>query len=433
MDRILSRSKARFWVRLLFTTAIAVSVVPAARAQAIPAAIPRITAPVDQTRLVTLAGNTHFLAQPKFDRGLAPDDASGRMLLILKRSPEQESALQQFLEAQQTPGSGQFHKWISPTEFGKRFGVADADVQTVTGYLASEGFQVGRIYRNNSAIEVTGTAGQIRKTFHTQMHTYQVGSHQFFANQGDPRIPEALSPVVAGFAAMNNFHDTAPLPSTQAIFDRNSGNLQPLYDGPANGSNPSYGISPGDLAKIYDIPAPSGTTAAAIGIVSDSNVNLNFIASYTSLFQTGAAAPTVVVDGNDPGISSNSLRTLEQLELISAVDPSAAITLYTSATTDFDTGIDFAIIRAVDDDVVNVLNIGVSTCEASLGATGNAFLTAAWEQAAAEGISVIAATGDSGSGGMRCSGRKLRHGSLGRRSRRQRLCLDSVRHGDRRH
>ena len=53
----------------------------------------------------------------------------------------------------------------------------------------------------------------------------------------------------------------------------------------------------------------------------------------------------------------------------------------------------------MDDDVANVLEIGASECEANLGSAGNQFLNNAWEQASAQGISVIAATGDAGSAG----------------------------------
>ena len=362
-------------------------------------ASPRIGGPVEDSSLTTLSGNTLRIAQPRFDRGPVPEDTSGRMLLVLRRSAEQESALQQLLTDQQTRGSAEYHNWLTPADFGKRFGVADADVQTVAGYLASQGFQVGRIYQNNSAIEITGTAAQISHTFHTQMHTYQVGQKVFTANQSDPQIPRALAPVVAGFASLSNFRSAKATTGTRAEFDPATGTVKPLYDGPTVNGNPTYGISPGDLAKIYDLPAPSGTTPATIGVISDSNVNLEFIASYTSLFKTGAALPTVVVDGNDPGTSDDSLTTLEELELITAVDPKAKLTLYTSATTDYDTGLDFAIIRAVDDDAVNVLEIGASECEANLGDAANEFLSTAWEQAAAEGISVIAATGDAGSAG----------------------------------
>ena len=60
---------------------------------------PLITQPVDETKLTVLKGNTHPLARPEFDRGAAPPSLpTQRILLVLKRSAEQEAALEQLLE-----------------------------------------------------------------------------------------------------------------------------------------------------------------------------------------------------------------------------------------------------------------------------------------------------------------------------------------------
>ena len=322
----LRRSSLSFF-SLSLSAALLSAASPTLLAQTSSSAAPRIHESVDETKLTTLSGNTLHVAQGRFDRGAAPDNTSGRMLLVLKRSPEQETELQQLLKDQQTRTSASYHKWLKPEEFGKRFGIADADLQSVTGYLADQGFQVGRVYQNKGTIEVTGTAAQIRHTFHTQMHIYEVSGKQFTANQSDPQIPQALAPVVAGFAALNNFHGSNPVKATQAAFDPSTGRLHPLYDQTANGTT-TYGISPGDVAKLYDLPTTIGAKGVTIGVISDSNVNLDFITNYSSLFKTTAAVPTVVVDGNDPGISDDSLTTLEELEIITGVDPTANLTLY---------------------------------------------------------------------------------------------------------
>src|SRR2546421_10894189 len=71
----------------------------------------RITQAVDDTRLATLRRNVHPLARPEFDRGPAPADLPlDRMILVLKRSPEQESALKQLLDQQQDRSSPNYHR-----------------------------------------------------------------------------------------------------------------------------------------------------------------------------------------------------------------------------------------------------------------------------------------------------------------------------------
>ena len=374
-------------------------------------AAPRITQPVNESALVTLKGDTHPWAKPRFDLGPVEDSHAGRMLMVLKRGPEQEKELRELVNEQLTAGSPNFHKWLTPEEFGKRFGVADADVQSVTSYLSAKGFTVGRTYKNKSAIEISGTAAQLRDTFHTEIHNYSIGGRQFYANATDPKIPAALAPVVRGFAALNNIQTSKQnddvKESVPVEFDAATHKVKPLY---TSGTGPGafYLLAPADVRTIYNIPAGGGTNVA-VGVIGDSQVNLNLIGQYQSLGGSGAGLPIEVVDGSDPVIVPTSKGpdatiAYEQLELLSASAPNATLYYYVSSTTDYDTGLDFAIIRAVDDASVSVLTMGFQSCEANLTAAGNEFVNNAWLQASAEGITVVAATGDTGSGGCDAPG-----------------------------
>ena len=109
-----------------------------------------------------------------------------------------------------------------------------------------------------------------------------------------------------------------------------------------------------------------------------------------------ANPPTVIVDGNDPGITSDAFVSYAQIELVAATAPSAKVNFYTAASTQLDTGIAFASIRALEDNTAQVLVFGFEGCEADLGLT-NGLFSALWEQAAAQGISVVAGSGSGGS------------------------------------
>src|SRR5579862_976654 len=101
-----------------------------------------ITGAIDESQLTTLKGNTHPLARAEFDVGTAPASLPmERMLLVLKRSPEQEAALRQLLDDQQDKNSVNYHKWMTPEQFGAQFGPTDADMQTISAWLQSHGFQ----------------------------------------------------------------------------------------------------------------------------------------------------------------------------------------------------------------------------------------------------------------------------------------------------
>src|ERR1700756_1669481 len=224
---------------------------PGSTATAHAQTIPRITSQVENSPLVSLSGAVHPWARPQFDRGPAPANMSGRMLLVLKRSKEQEAALQTLLAAQQDPHSPNYHKWLTPDEFGKRFGVADFDLQTVTSYLSAQGMSLGRVYGGHMAIEVGASAAQIKSTFQTEIHAYSVGGKTFYANNSNPKIPSALRSVVSGFAALNNFKVAGGSGAgAQATFDAATHTVKPLYTTTSGGST-IYGVSPADLAAQY--------------------------------------------------------------------------------------------------------------------------------------------------------------------------------------
>src|SRR5712692_10772535 len=93
----------------LFVFFLTLPILASGQAKFIP---PRITELVDETKLTPLRGNTHPLTRPEFDTGGAPPSLPmERMLLVLKRSPEQEAALQELLDEQQDKSSPNYHKW----------------------------------------------------------------------------------------------------------------------------------------------------------------------------------------------------------------------------------------------------------------------------------------------------------------------------------
>ena len=401
---------------------------------------PRITAAVDEGAVTALRGNTHPLARPQFDRGAAPAELPmNRMLLVLKRSPEQETTLQELLDQQHDKSSPNYHRWLTPDQFGQQFGPADQDIQAIRAWLESNGFRVARVAKGRTAIEFSGTAGQVQQAFGTQIHRYLAGGTQFWANGGNPQIPSALGPVVSGLAGLHNF-PVKPLHHVAGAFTKSAvtSEIRPLLApgnsglasnpgssagvkgqpssaglGPqftfSNGNcNPScWAIGPYDFATIYNLlplwngnPAINGT-GQSIAIVAESNINLQDVENFRSMFGLPANDPTVIVDGPDPGITLDGDETeaLLDTEWSGAVAPGANIDLITSASTNTTAGVDLSALYAVDNNVAPVLSVSFGQCELFLGSGGNQFYSALWEQAAAEGITVVVAAGDSGSAG----------------------------------
>src|SRR5258707_14458685 len=111
---------------------------------------------------VALTGNTHPEASLANDRGVvAKNFPMEHMLLQLKRSSEQEKALQQFIDELLTKGSPNFHHWLTAQEFGERFGLAKPDLDAITAWLQSHGFRVNVVYPSGMLIDFSGTAAQV--------------------------------------------------------------------------------------------------------------------------------------------------------------------------------------------------------------------------------------------------------------------------------
>jgi len=389
--------------------ALALLAAPSVQAQTHP--VPsRVTAEVDDTTTVQLKGNVHPMARPEFDQGAVADSQPmTRMLLTLQRSAAQETALQQLMDAQQTKGSASYHAWLTPTQFGQQFGPSDADVQAVTDWLTRQGFQVSKVAAGRTAIEFNGTAGQVRNAFHTEIHKYAMNGETHVANASEPAIPAALAPVVRGVTALNNFPRRAHIHNKGVYrWQRDTGSIKPLF---TFGTNPvNFAMTPADFAKIYSIPAGADGTGQTIAVIGQSNIDANDVIAFRTLFglpQNFTQANNVIVNGPDPGLqllTGDEGESDLDVEWAGAVAPGATILLVTSSTTSSNPtqitpGIDLSALFAVDNNLASVISESYGACEPSLGSAGNQFYSALWEQAAAQGITIVVSTGDSGSAG----------------------------------
>jgi hypothetical protein len=375
---------------------------------------PLITLSVDESQLTTLRGNTHPLARPEFDLGTAQASLPmDRMLLVLKRSPDQGGALDKLLDDQQDKASPNYHKWLSPEQFGQQFGPSDTDLQTITAWLQSHGFEVGST-KGRTVLEFSGSASQVEETFHTTIHKYIVNGEQHWANSTDPMIPTALTPAVAGLASLNNFPKHAMnVPSGVFSREKETGKfqaVQPQFTFPAgcvenNSSNNNclYAVGPYDFATIYNVlPLWSrGINGAGqtIAIVGETNINIQDVADFRSLFGLPANNPTVILNGPDPGIQGDESEADIDVQWSGAVAPNATIDFVVSQSTETTAGIDLSAVYIVENNLAPVMSESYGECELGLGTSGNQFYNALWQQAAAQGITVFISSGDNGAAG----------------------------------
>ncbi len=369
-----------------------------------------ITEAINESNLVTLTGNTRSAANAGNDRGPVADSfPMDHMLLQLRRSPEQEQALISFIDELHDPKSANFQHWLTAVELGQKYGLAQQDIQTITNWLESKGFIVNEVYPSQLVIDFSGTAGQVRQAFHTQIHHLSVNGESHVANMQNPRIPAALSPAIVGVVSMNDFRPR-PLNKPRSSYTFTSGGA--TYQA----------VVPLDLATIYNLSPlfAKGISGQGQTIVVIEDTNVYSTADWSTFRSTFGLSSytsgsfTQVHPGNcsNPGVvAGNDGEAILDAEWASAAAPSAAIELASCA----DTSTTFGGLIALQN-LINgssppaIVSISYGECEAENGASANAAYNAAYQQAVTEGTSVFVSSGDEGAASCDADQSTARHG-----------------------
>jgi len=371
-----------------------------------------ITQPIDESKLVTLAGNVRPEAIAANDQGRVPDSMLiDHMLLQLQRAPQQEQAVETWIDQLHDPTSPNYHHWLTTAEYGQKFGLAAQDLNTIRSWLASEGFAVNVVYPSGMLIDFSGTAGQVRAAFHTDIHNLAVNGTPHIANMSNPRIPAALAPAIAGIVSLHNFW---PHPMYRSKADYTVGNGY-------------YLVVPGDVAEIYNIKPLFNKSVTGKGqtVVVIEDTDFYSTADWTDfrstfgldLFTSGnliSANPPSSGQNNcsDPGVNGDSIEAAVDAEYASAAAPGATIEVASCA----DTAVTFGGLIAIEN-LLNaggtppaIMSVSYGECEAFTGASANAAFNATYQQGVAEGVSIFVSSGDDAAAGCDRNAQDAVHG-----------------------
>ena len=409
----------RFWSGAALALSLCSSL--SLRAQVSPAAR-RITAAINNDDRVALSGTVRKDLKTARDLGAAdPTLTAHHVTLLLSRTADRQAALDQFLSDVQNPRSPQYRQWLTPAEYGARFGASADDVQTIAAWLQSQALRIEKVSPATNMISFTGTVGQLQSAFSTAIHSVSLNGEKHLSAMSEPQLPLALSPAIKGLVGLDDFH---PRPYLQtgppASFNAAKQHIEPNFT-LFSGSTPYLYVDPSDAATIYDTPNANlnpnykGTTydgtGVTVGIIGDSNVDLAPVTNYRLAFLGETAStvnlPTVIVDGPDPGINGDEVETFLDMEVLGGLAPKAKINYYASDSSDLSAGIFNAMQRAINDNQVSILSISYGECEAGNGAATNQFIAEIYQQAAAQGITVSVSSGDSGAAGCDPAGISL--------------------------
>ena len=354
----------------------------------------RITSRIDTSRRVTLKGHLHPSARAEDDRGLADGSLEiAYATLYLKPSAAQQAALEKLLIEQQDPLSANYHRWLTPEEYGDRFGLSRGDIGKITGWLESQGLKINDVARGRHWITFTGSAASVGRGFHTEIHLYVIDGEGHFANATLPSVPEALAEVVAGVGGLDNWYAAAPGKTARMVHPEVTSNSGVHY------------VGPDDIATIYDLKplyaAGIDGSGQTIAIIGHYDIDLTNVNSYRTRFNLPTSQIKMMMFGPDPGSGTGDEPYLD-LELAGAVARNA--TLVFAYAKSAGTAVQYV----VDQRLATVISESIITCEPSTTTAQRAIA----QQANAEGITWIAASGDVGAAGCETQG-KLPQASKG--------------------
>ena len=372
-----------------------------------------------ESGLASLPGHVHKLAVPRFDAGEAPNSLHmGGLRLIIAKTPAQQKALDKLVADQQDPKSPQYHRWLTPADYGARFGASDATIAALSGWLESNGLQVGTLPAGRAHLPFTGDKEKIEAAFHTRIHLFDAHGERHYANVSEPMIPTALKHMIEAARGLNDFY---PKPSVK-LMSAATRNVAPTLAGQdahaaaspdtfygGSGQYPGY-VGPTDFATMYNLlplyqQGITGT-GVTIAIAAQSDIDSAVLGTFWSGF--GVAGSNfgltnqqfismripAAEGGVDPGqtMDGNEEEAYIDTEIAGALAPGAKLVLVRDRVASN------AAQYVIDQNLAAVINLSFDQCEADLAAE-NASINAMWEQAVSQGITVIVSSGDAGVSG----------------------------------
>jgi kumamolisin len=288
-----------------------------------------------------------------------------------------------------TPGSSQFHHFLTPQQFAAEFAPTQAQQQQVIDYLRSEGMTVTQVAPNGLLIDATTNIATAQNAFQVQINTYQSGSRSFYANAAVPTIPDTLSSLILSIGGMDNSVHQRPLahliPSTKSL--------------PSNKAQSGNGYGPADLRGAYDSTPltqaniqGSNQTVAVFELDGYNSSDINQYFKNNTLGTPNVS--NVLVDGYDGSANVGAIEVELDIEVVGAMAPKAPQIVYEGPNTT--QGVNDTYNQIVTDGKAQIMTTSWGECEAQSGTAELQTLDGIFKQAAAQGMTLFAAAGDSG-------------------------------------
>ena len=358
----------------------------------------RITQDVVPGVTNALPGTVDPRAKPAFDIGrVDPSTRLAGMTMYFQPSAAQQAALNNLLQQQQTPGSPLYHKWITPTQYASQFGLSANDLAKIQQWLEQQGFSIDSVSNSRNAITFSGTVAQVEAAFQTQIHHYNVNGVTRTANAAPLSIPSAFAGVVL---SVRNVSDFRPHPLHRL---RSPATIGPQFTF-NGGSGQFHFLAPGDFAAIYDLNPlySAGFTGSGVTIVivGQSAITTTDITNFQSAANLTQKAPTTTLVPNSGTSTLNDTNGDEDesdldIEWSGAIAKGATINFVYVGNNQSFSAFD-SIQYAIDNNLGSIISSSYGACESDFPSADITTIQSWFQQASAQGQTIVAAAGDNG-------------------------------------
>ncbi|HVS06635.1 MAG TPA: S53 family peptidase [Candidatus Dormibacteraeota bacterium] len=325
---------------------------------------------------------------PGLDRSvrLGPADPTRKLTIGVSLALRNQAALQSFIAGVSDRKSPNYGHYLSPDQFAAAYGPTQAQVQQVVDYLHSHGLAVTATSSNRTLVDATGSLATVQAAFGVTISNWHDGAQNrdFYGNDTQPVLPTTLASYVVGIAGLNNHY---PLQR-----------LGPAPRAPPGGG-PAGGYTPNDLKKAYDVTplASAGYNGSGqpLGLFELDGFRQSNITTYDTDYGLGSPAPSVVrVDGGSGPLGNGEVEVELDIEVMHALAPAAPITVWEGPNSD--PGVNDTYNAMVTSNTTKSNSTSWGICEQQTTHSEMSTLDNIFQQAAAQGQSFFAASGDYG-------------------------------------
>jgi subtilase family serine protease len=357
--------------------------------------------------------------------------------LDVELAPRDPAGLAAFVRSVSDPKSVNYKHYLAKGQFAAEFGPTRATIDAVTNALRAQGLHPGAPTPDGLTIPVTATATQASAALGTGFATYRMSDGRAtFANTAAPELAASVAGSVTGIIGLDNVVRVTPdhtkpqggrqvtagsvtprtvsphLPSPSICASFKTELAQPSAPGANDGwtDGVTYWepgtLSPAnayDTAQMYGGYGDTGQNVT-VGLFEAEAFNASDISLYQSCFGTKVPISKVEVDGGPtltPGLTNGTgLESALDIDAVAGMAPGVSITVYQGPDGASDQNALDMYQRMVTDDTAQVLSTSWGGCEADIQTIEPNLITAlnsVFEQAAAQGQTVVASSGDAGS------------------------------------